>query len=141
MGFFDAIAGQVAGALSNTQPSSGSVNLVGVVSQLLNNPQLGGLSGLMSAFQSKGLGDIVASWIGTGSNLPISMEQIQSALGHGPLQAMAEKAGLSSDQMASTLSEHLPGLVDQFTPDGKLPEGDLMSQGLGMLQGFMKSNS
>jgi uncharacterized protein YidB (DUF937 family) len=37
------------------------------------------------------------------------------------------------------LSEQLPGLVDQLTPNGELPSGDLMSQGLGMLKGFMKS--
>jgi uncharacterized protein YidB (DUF937 family) len=139
MGIFDSIAGQVAGALSNTQGTSEGGHLIGALSQLISNPQFGGLSGLMSAFQSKGLGDIVASWIGTGSNLPISMAQIQSALGHGPLQALAEKTGVSADQMATTLSEHLPGLVDQLTPHGKLPEGDLMSQGLGLLQGFMNA--
>jgi uncharacterized protein YidB (DUF937 family) len=47
--------------------------------------------------------------------------------------------GLSTDAVASTLSERLPGLVDQLTPNGQLPSGDLMSQGLGLLQGFMKS--
>ena len=141
MGLFDSIAGQVAGALSNTQASANGVNLMGALGQVLSNPQFGGLSGLMDAFKSQGLGEIVSSWIGNGSNLPISMAQIQAALGHGPLQALAEKTGLSTDQMASTLSEQLPGLVDQLTPNGHLPEGDLMSQGLGLLQGFMKTKS
>jgi uncharacterized protein YidB (DUF937 family) len=98
MGLFDSIAGQVVGALSNTQASSEGGNLMGALSQVLSNPQFGGLSGLMDAFKSKGLGDIVSSWIGNGSNLPISMDQIQAALGHGPLQALAEKTGLSTDK-------------------------------------------
>jgi uncharacterized protein YidB (DUF937 family) len=141
MGIFDSIAGQVAGALSNSQGGTGGAQLMGALSQLISNPQFGGLSGLMGAFQSKGVGDVVASWIGNGSNLPISMAQIQSALGDGPLQALAEKTGLSTDQMAANLSEHLPGLVDQLTPHGQLPEGDLMSQGLGLLQGFMNNKA
>lgn len=139
MGIFDSIAGQVAGALSNSQANTNGVNLMGALSQVLSNPQFGGMSGLIDAFKSQGLGDIVSSWIGNGSNLPISMQQIQAALGHGPLQELAEKTGLSNEQMASTLSEHLPGLVDQLTPNGHLPEGDLMSQGLGLLQGFLNS--
>jgi uncharacterized protein YidB (DUF937 family) len=46
---------------------------------------------------------------------------------------------LSTADVASTLSERLPDLVDKLTPNGQLPSGDLMSQGLGLLQGFMKS--
>ena len=106
---------------------------------LLNNPELGGISGLVSAFQKNGLGEIVASWISNNTNLPISAAQIQSVLGQGPLQDLASQTGLSADEVASSLSERLPGLVDQLTPDGKLPNGDLMAQGLGMLKGFMKS--
>ena len=82
---------------------------------------------------------MVASWISNNTNLPISAEQIQSVLGQGPLQDLASKMGLSTDAVAGTLSEQLPGLVDQLTPNGELPSGDLMSQGLGMLKGFMKS--
>ena len=113
--------------------------MVQMVMGLLNNPELGGISGLVSAFQKNGLGDIVASWISNNTNLPISAEQIQSVLGQGPLQDLATKTGLSSSEVASSLSEHLPGLVDQLTPNGQMPNGDLMAQGLGMLQGFMKS--
>jgi uncharacterized protein YidB (DUF937 family) len=47
--------------------------------------------------------------------------------------------GLSSGDVASAMSERLPGLVDQLTPNGQLPSGDVMAQGLGMLKGFMKS--
>ena len=142
MGLFDSIAGQVAqqaaSALSGS-PSADGNQIMTMLTGLLNNPEIGGISGLVSAFQKNGLGDVVASWISNNTNLPISAEQIQSVLGQGPLQDVASKMGLSSGDVASALSERLPGLVDQLTPNGQLPSGDLMAQGLGMLKGFMKS--
>jgi uncharacterized protein YidB (DUF937 family) len=33
------------------------------------------------------------------------------------------------------LAELLPGLVDKLTPDGKLPESNLLEQGLNLLRG------
>ena len=142
MGLFDSIAGQVAqqatAALSG-QGGAGGEKMMQMVMGLLNDPELGGISGLVSAFQKNGLGEVVASWISNNTNLPISAAQIQSVLGQGPLQDLAAKTGLSTNEVATNLSEHLPGLVDQLTPEGKLPSGDLMAQGLGMLKGFMKS--
>ena len=142
MGLFDSIAGQVAqqatAALSG-QGGAGGDKRVQMVMGLLNNPELGGISGLVSAFQKNGLGEVVASWISNNTNLPISAAQIQSVLGQGPLQDLAAKTGLSTNEVAANLSEHLPGLVDQLTPESKLPSGDMMAQGLGMLKGFMKS--
>lgn len=142
MGLFDSIAGQVvqqaASALSGQQ-GAGADKMGTMLMGLLNNPELGGISGLVSAFQKNGLGEIVASWISNNTNLPISAAQIQSVLGQGPLQDLASQTSLSTTEVASSLSEHLPGLVDQLTPHGQLPSGDLMAQGLGMLKGFMKS--
>ena len=142
MGLFDSIAGQVAqqatAALSG-QGGAGGDKMMQMVMGLLNNPELGGISGLVNAFQKNGLGEVVASWISNNTNLPISAAQIQSVLGQGPLQDLAAKTGLSTNEVAANLSEHLPGLVDQLTPEGKLPSGDMMAQGLGMLKGFMKS--
>jgi uncharacterized protein YidB (DUF937 family) len=142
MGLFDSIAGQVAqqaaSALSGN-PSGGGNQIMSMLTGLLSNPEIGGIGGLVSAFQKNGLGDVVASWISNNTNLPISADQIQSVLGQGPLQDVASKMGLSSGDVASALSERLPGLVDQLTPNGQLPSGDLMAQGLDMLKGFMKS--
>jgi uncharacterized protein YidB (DUF937 family) len=143
MGLFDSISGQVVqqatSALSGGAQSADGNHMMQMLTGLLNNPELGGISGLVSAFQKNGLGDTVASWISNNTNLPVSAEQIQSVLGQGPLQDLASKMGLSTDAVAGTLSEQLPGLVDQLTPNGELPSGDLMAQGLGMLKGFMKS--
>ncbi len=96
--------------------------------------QLGGLSGLVQAFQQKGLGDIVSSWISTGENLSVSAEQIQNGLGTGLLQQFANTAGLSPETASSKLAEILPGIVDKLTPDGKIPESGLLEQGLNFLK-------
>jgi hypothetical protein len=45
------------------------------------------------------------------------------------LQDVASKMGLSSGDVASALSERLPGLVDQLTPNGQLPSGDILVGG------------
>lgn len=143
MGLFDSIASQVvqqtASALSGKSSAEDGNQIMTMLAGLLNNPEIGGIGGLVSAFQKNDLGDVVASWISNNTNLPISAEQIQSVLGHEPLQDVASKMSLSSGDVASALSERLPGLVDQLTPNGQLPAGDLLAQGLGMFQGFMKS--
>ena len=123
MGLFDSLASQVLGSLSGQggQGSPSSTDLVGVVMQLLNHPQVGGLPGLVRAFEDKGLGEVVRSWVSTGRNLPVSANEISEVLG-GPLQELARQSGTTPDMQASLLSSVLPGLIDQLTPQGALPE-------------------
>lgn len=74
--------------------------------------------------------------MGTGSNLPISAEQIQQVLGGGHLQQVAQQAGLDHGQAADGLAQLLPQVVDHLTPGGQLPQGgDLMSGALDLLKG------
>jgi len=137
MGLFDSIAGQVAGALSGQSGAQGS-GLLQLLMGLINNPQTGGLQGLVAAFQDKGLGDLVSSWIGTGQNLPISAEQLQSVLGNGQIGQIAQQLGLSSQEVSGQLSALLPQVIDGITPNGQVPEGDAMQNALGMLSGLLK---
>ena len=130
MGLFDQIVGALAGGESGAQG-----NLLQTVMQLVNNPQTGGLNGLIQSFQQGGLGEIVNSWVSNGQNLPISAEQIQSVLGGSSLQDLAAKLGMSPEQAFGSLSEMLPQMVDTMTPNGELPQGgDLLSQGMNMLK-------
>ncbi len=115
----------------------GGQGLVTSIVEMLSNRQ-GGLSGLAEAFQQKGLGDIVSSWIGTGQNLPVSADQIQQVLGDEQIRALAQKSGISTDAAGSQLAELLPGIVDKLTPGGQIPQGgDLMSSGMGFLKNLM----
>lgn len=130
MGLLDSVVG----ALSGGQ-SGGDNPLLNIVMQLVNNPQTGGLGGLLQSFQQGGLGDVVNSWVSTGQNLPISAEQIQSVLGGGQLQNIAAQLGVSPEQASGGLADLLPQVVDKLTPNGQLPEGgDLLAQGLDMLK-------
>lgn len=134
MGLFDQVVGTI-GGVSDQQAEGGNV-LLSTVLQLVNNPQTGGLAGLVQSFQNSGLGEIVKSWVSTGQNLPISADQIQSALGSGPLQNIANQLGLNTDQVSGQLAELLPQVVDKLTPDGTVPEGsDLLAQGMNLLKG------
>jgi uncharacterized protein YidB (DUF937 family) len=109
--------------------------LLNIVMQLINNPQTGGLGGLVESFQQGGLGEVVNSWVSTGQNLPISAEQIKAVLGGGQLQDIAAQLGVSTDQASGSLADLLPQVVDKLTPNGQLPQGgDLLAQGMDMLK-------
>jgi uncharacterized protein YidB (DUF937 family) len=82
---------------------------------------LGGLGGLLEKLQQGGLGDVAKSWVGTGQNQPISPGSLGSALGPSLIKTLAEKTGLSEQEVAAQLSQALPGFVDKLTPQGRLP--------------------
>jgi uncharacterized protein YidB (DUF937 family) len=82
---------------------------------------LGGLGGLLKQFQQGGFGDAINSWIGTGSNKPVSVSEVSNALGPQIIDTLSQRTGLPKDQILQILSQVLPGMVDQLTPDGRLP--------------------
>jgi uncharacterized protein YidB (DUF937 family) len=84
------------------------------------------------------LGNIVNSWVGTGQNLPITAQQIQQVLGSNTIKDLAAKAGISTDEVSSHLTQLLPTIVDKLTPNGQIPQGDIMSKGMDLLKGLMK---
>jgi uncharacterized protein YidB (DUF937 family) len=81
----------------------------------------GGIGGLLNQFQQSGLGNIMKSWIGTGPNQPISPNQLGSALGPKIIHALAQKTGMSEQELTAQLSQILPGVVDKLTPNGHMP--------------------
>lgn len=132
MGILDGIVGQVLGGGGQQN------NLITILMGVLGNQKSGGLAGLVEQFAGKGLGDIVSSWISTGENLPISAEQLHNGLGADVISQVAAKAGLSTQETSLQLSELLPQFVDKLTPDGKVPDGDILSQGMDLLKGILK---
>ena len=125
MSFLGDLAGKVLGG-------GGGANLVQIALELLSS-RSGGLNGLVQAFQQNGLGNIASSWVGTGQNLPVSVDQLKSVLG-GELGQFAQRAGLSHEEAGSQLANLLPNLVDKLTPNGTIPqEGDLLSMGKNLL--------
>jgi uncharacterized protein YidB (DUF937 family) len=89
---------------------------------------LGGLGGLLGRLQESGLGDIAKSWVGNGQNQPISPGPLGSALGPSIVRTLAEKTGMSEQEVTAQLSQVLPGFVDKLTPQGRLPTQDELSR-------------
>jgi uncharacterized protein YidB (DUF937 family) len=82
---------------------------------------LGGLGGLFDKLQKGGLGNVVNSWVGSGQNQPVSHNQLGPALGPDIIKALAQRSGLSEEELTKQLSQVLPGVVDKLTPAGRLP--------------------
>ena len=108
--------------------------LLDIITGLLTNPQTGGLEGLIQNFKNKGMDDIISSWISTGKNLPVSGNQIQNALGMDQILQMAKQLGTSKEEVSGSLASLLPQIIDKLTPNGTLPEGDAINQGLNKLK-------
>ena len=82
---------------------------------------LAGLGGLLNKLQRGGLGNTTDSWVGNGQNQAVPPNQLGSALGPDVIKNLAQRSGLSEDELTQQLSQALPGLVDRLTPSGRLP--------------------
>lgn len=89
---------------------------------------LGGLGGLIDKLQQGGLGNAINSWIGHGQNHPVSPGQLGSALGPDLIKMLAQRSGMSEEEITKQLSQILPGVVDKLTPQGRLPSAAELSQ-------------
>jgi uncharacterized protein YidB (DUF937 family) len=131
MGLLDGLAGQVLGQMAGGTQGQGD-QLLQLAMGLIQN---GGLGQLLGRFQQAGLADHTASWVGTGQNVPISADQLKTALGSGTVADIAGELGLSQDQAAGGLANILPQLIDHLTPQGQVTEGSALQSGLAALAG------
>jgi uncharacterized protein YidB (DUF937 family) len=120
MGLLDSLTSAL-GSGDNAQAGAHGAVLSAVIEYV--NQQPGGMGGLVQSFEQNGLGGVVGSWVGNGENQPVSSDQIESTLGSDAIGAIAQKAGVSSDQVSGILSQVLPHLVDKATPDGQVQQG------------------
>jgi len=87
----------------------------------------GGLGELLDRFKQNGHGDTAESWIGKGPNKELPPPQLKQAIGAAVLAeadvlaALEQQTGLSQQELLARLSRELPAAVDQYTPDGRLP--------------------
>ena len=118
--------------------------IVGAVAALLSTRDTsvggaGGLGGLIKSFQGKGMGDMMSSWISTGPNPPATADQMASVLGPDTLSQFAAKAGVPHGEAGGLLASLLPAVIDQLTPQGRVPESNDLESALGgLLSGLMK---
>ncbi len=112
MGLFDKLGGVLGQVTAAAAP--------GLIAAALAKTNLGDLQGIVNQLQQGGLGDQVKSWLGNGSNMPVSAEQLKAALSNEQVRQIAERFGVPVDQALKLLAEHLPAAVDQASPNGTL---------------------
>ena len=93
----------------------------GGLGNLLGGGAAGGLGALVEQFTQAGHGGAINSWIGNGQNQPIAPHDLGAALGPETVGQLSQQTGMGSSDLLSQLSRLLPGVVDQLTPQGRMP--------------------
>jgi uncharacterized protein YidB (DUF937 family) len=125
-GLNDVLGGLLGGNRTAGAPSGGIGDILG---GLLGGSAAGttlnsGLGNLVNDLQNSGQGKVAQSWVGRGANEPIPPEDLGRALGTDTIDALSGQTGLPRDELLASLSQHLPQMVDQLTPEGRLPTED-----------------
>lgn len=82
----------------------------------------GGLSELQGRLQQNGHHETMDSWVSSGPNRAIEPHDLAAALGPEVLDDLTETTGLDRDEILRRLSRELPQAVDQYTPEGRVPQ-------------------
>ncbi len=82
---------------------------------------MGGLGGLLSQLQQAGLGEQANSWVSKEQNMPVSPADLQRAISPEQINTWAQQAGTDPNSLLAVLSQALPQVIDQMTPDGQVP--------------------
>jgi uncharacterized protein YidB (DUF937 family) len=107
-GLGDILGGMLGGNPSARAPRDGFGDVLGgllgggAAGGLLNS----GLGNILNELQNSGQAHAAQSWVGTGADT---------------IDALVTQTGLGRQELLAGLSENLPDLVDQLTPDGRLP--------------------
>ncbi|HXV96198.1 MAG TPA: YidB family protein [Gaiellaceae bacterium] len=86
----------------------------------------GGLQKVLGGLKANGLSAQADSWVGTGTNEPVTGSQVEQAIGKEQMQQVAQQLGVSESEAAEAVAAALPEVVDKVSPEGQLPpEQDL----------------
>jgi len=130
MGLLDTLTGML--GASTTTSNEPAVVLARKAFEVLQSE--GGVQGLLQRFNDHGFANEVASWISTGTNLPISAADIQRVLGSSRVQEIARSAGVPTDIASGHLADVIPQIIDKLTPGGKVPDNSLLNGALDALR-------
>ena len=109
MGLLDGILGGVVGG-----------EMASVVNGLIEKH--GGVQGIVSQLEQQGLGSTVKSWVSSGTNQPITADQVHAAFGSEMISGLAAKFGMNPQDVAQKLAQVLPQAIDKLTPNGVVPK-------------------
>ncbi|MFC7779407.1 YidB family protein [Pantoea sp. GCM10028869] len=133
MGLLD----DLVGSLGNSN-GSGQGNQMQQLMAIWNWVQeQGGVEVLLQKFQQGGLGQVLNSWLGSGSNMSIDGGEVQNALGNDQLQSLADKLGTDVQGASGTLAALLPQVIDKLSPQGHIKTSNTQDLGA-MVDGLFK---
>jgi uncharacterized protein YidB (DUF937 family) len=120
----------ILGSLTGGRGGGGGNMLLQLALSMLQ--QNGGLGGILGKFRDAGMGAQADSWVSKGPNMNISADQLQQVFGPGAFGDIAAQLGMSQDQAGSTMSQMLPELINQLTPQGEVTADSENSIGEGL---------
>jgi uncharacterized protein YidB (DUF937 family) len=94
--------------------------LPALINTVLAQTQYHDLPGLVAALEKGGLGPQVQSWLGNGTNIPITADQLKAVLGNSQVQDFARHLGLPVDETLKVMAQYLPEIIDKASPNGTL---------------------
>ena len=104
--------------------AGGGPTAKGVIGALLT----GGMMDLVNQFRGAGKADAVESWVARGPNEAVSPNDLSKVLTEEQIAFLTERTGMSRDELLAGLSERLPQVVDELTPEGRVPTTEEMAR-------------
>jgi len=110
MSWSDALKGAVGNIVGQAEQAA----LPGLIQNYLGQE---GLQTILAKLQNAGFGKQVSSWLDQNkNNLPITADQIRTALGDEHVQQLAKSLGIPLDSILGALAEKLPEITNAAGP-------------------------
>jgi uncharacterized protein YidB (DUF937 family) len=99
----------------------------------------GGIGGVLERFQNKGYSQQSASWVSSGTNEELHPQAVSDVVGTEELSRLSQQLGVSQEEVSSGMAQILPEMMNQLTPQGRVPEdgGQVLNRGTSMLEQLM----
>ena len=121
-GLADSLGGLFGGGSAAASSGGGFGN---ILSGLGGGGLAGGLGDLLGSFRDAGHGEVADSWVNP--NVPtqgLRPDQVEQAIGSDNLAELAQRTGLSREELVQRLAKVIPEAVDTLTPEGRIPSDD-----------------
>lgn len=118
-------AGQAGGRTAGGTTAAGSASggmAGGLAGAGIGGFLANGLQELLDRFRETGQGETADSWVARGPNRPVEERQLEAAIGPETLETLSRQTGLPREEILARLKRELPTAVDQYTPEGRLPD-------------------
>jgi uncharacterized protein YidB (DUF937 family) len=83
---------------------------------------------VLQQFQQNGHAQEANSWVGPGANKDVSEQGLAKSLGEKDINSLSQQTGMSREDLLSALRHELPNIIDQLTPQGRVPAPHEISQ-------------